>query len=117
MCWRRGCAHPCCIGSLPTPEEVSYIPGRWVFLSFSEDVLAAMFSSRSPHLETDCQVMACHTGKTRRWIRQKKPRGKEAKSQGWLMAGLAKPPVSIGSKNTAKYTLSKSFNTIYFMLK
>ena len=50
---------PSCPWSLPRPTEVGV-------LSFAEDVLAAVFSSRSPHLETACQVMAWHTRKMRR---------------------------------------------------
>ena len=92
-----------CIGeeAVRTPVAQVLSPRPWGllrprevgFLSFAEDALAAVFSSCSPHLGTAWQVMACHAGKTRRWTRQKKPRGKEAKSQGWLTAGLAKSHV------------------------
>lgn len=87
-----------------------------VFFSFAGHVLlATVFSSCCPELGRACQVMACHAGKMKRWIRQKK-RGKAAESQEQINAGLVKPHIC-RDKNTAKYTLSKSFNTIYFMLK
>lgn len=82
------------VAQVPSPRPWSPLRPREVgFLSFAEDILAAVFSSCSPHLGTACQRTACHTGKRRRWIRQKKPRAKEAKSQGWLTAGLAMPRV------------------------
>lgn len=64
-----------CLRSFLRPREVG-------LLSFAEDVLAAVFSSHSPHLETACQAMARHTGKTRRRIRKKKREEKKQKARG-----------------------------------
>lgn len=89
MCWRKGCTYPC------SPHPFPHLwPREWVFLSFAGRVLlAAVFSSCCLDLGRACQAMACHTGKMRRWIRQKKQRRKAAESQGQLTAGLAKPHV------------------------
>lgn len=95
-----GGAELTCVGerAAHTPVAQALSPNlqswEWVFLSLAGNVLlAAVFSSCCPDLGKACQVMACHTGKMKRWIRQKKQRGKAAESQGQITAGLAKPHI------------------------
>lgn len=105
--WRKSCTYPCCTGPFPTSPT-----REWVFLSFAGRVLlAAVFSCCCSDLPSDGLS---------HWEDEKVDQTKETERKSSWKPGADNcwwSLVSVGYKNTAKYTLSKSFNTIYFMLK